>query len=33
MANDWRIDVLADLVTFAEKNNLPALDRQLILAK
>ena len=33
MANEWIIDVLAVLVTFAQKNDLPALERQLILAK
>ena len=33
MANEWIVDVLAALVTFAEKNDLPALERQLILAK
>ena len=32
MANDWILDVLRDLTTFAEKNGLPALERQLIAA-
>jgi hypothetical protein len=29
MTNDWIIDVLADLTTYAEKNGLSALSRQL----
>ena len=29
MANEWILDVLADLTDFAEKNGLPALERQL----
>ena len=29
MANDWIIDVLADLTELARKNGLPALERQL----
>ena len=30
MANEWILDVLADLTTFAEKNGLPALEEQLV---
>ncbi len=29
MANDWILDVLADLKTYAKKNGLPALADQL----
>ena len=29
MANDWILDVLADLTEFAQKGGLPALERQL----
>ena len=29
MANDWILDVLADLTDFAHKSGLPALERQL----
>ena len=29
MANDWILDVLADLTEFARKGGLPALERQL----
>lgn len=29
MANDWILDVLADLTDFARKGGLPALERQL----
>lgn len=29
MANDWILDVLADLKAYARKNELPALARQL----
>ena len=29
MANDWMLDVLADLKTFAESNGLGATERQL----
>ena len=29
MANEWILDVLADLTDFAHKNGLPALERQL----
>ena len=32
MTNDWIIDVLADLRTFAGKNDLTALERQLAVA-
>ena len=32
MANDWMLDVLADLKTFAERNGLGATERQLDLA-
>ena len=32
MANEWILDVLADLSAFAEQNGLPALERQLALA-
>lgn len=32
MANEWILDVLADLTTFAEENGLPALEEQLVLA-
>ena len=31
MANEWILDVLADLTSFAEKNDLHALSRQLVL--
>jgi len=31
MANEWILEVLADLTTFAEKNDLHALERQLVL--
>ena len=33
MANEWILDVLTDLASFAEKNDLHALTRQLVLAK
>jgi len=33
MANEWILEVLTDLTTFAEHNDLPALEQQLILAK
>jgi len=33
MANEWILEVLADLTTFAEKNDLHALERQLVLTK
>ena len=33
MANEWILDVLADLATFAEKNDLHALERQLVITK
>ena len=32
MTKDWILDVLADLQTFAGKNNLTALERQLAVA-
>lgn len=33
MANEWILDVLVDLTSFAEKNDLDALTRQLVLAR
>lgn len=33
MANEWILEVLTDLTAFAEQNDLPALERQLVLAK
>ena len=32
MTNDWILDVLADLQTFAKKNGLTAFERQLAVA-
>lgn len=32
MTNDWILDVLADLQTFAGKNGLTALEEQLVVA-
>ena len=32
MTNDWILDVLADLQSFARKNELAALERQLVIA-
>ena len=33
MANEWILEVLADLTTFAEENDLPALECQLVMAR